>query len=47
MTAFIARNVNESITLVKTQADPDLTEWCATLAREYINLPVQVAELGA
>ena len=46
MTAFIHSNATESITLVKTEADPELTEWCAKLAREYISLPVQVAELG-
>jgi hypothetical protein len=46
MTAFIAKNSTESIVLVKTEADPELTDWCAKLAKEYIPLPVQVAELG-
>ncbi|KAL7419745.1 hypothetical protein Q5752_005661 [Cryptotrichosporon argae] len=46
MTAFIARNATESITLVSTQADDKLTEWTAGLAREYSTLEVAVRELG-
>jgi hypothetical protein len=46
MTAFIHKNATESIYFVSTQADKDLTNWCADLAREYSSLEVGVEELG-
>ncbi|ORY25532.1 hypothetical protein BCR39DRAFT_499090 [Naematelia encephala] len=47
MTAFIHANSTEAISFIKDEADPDLTEWCASLAREYSDLPVTVTVLNA
>lgn len=35
MTAFVARNANESIGIIDTSADKPLTEWVLGLAQEY------------
>lgn len=45
MTAFIARNATESIGLIETDADADLTKWLAGMIEEYSDLPVGVYKL--
>jgi len=47
MTAFVARNANETLGILSTQADPALTNWTVKLANEYISIPTKVYELGA
>lgn len=47
MTAFVARNANESIGIVKTEADADMTDWVVGLSKEYLPLPVGVYNLPA
>lgn len=46
MTAYIARNATESIGLIRTQADSDLTDWLHKLGKEYISIPTEVYDLG-
>jgi leucyl aminopeptidase len=46
MTAFIARNVTESIGFISTQADAALTNWTVKLGKEYVSIPVDIFELS-
>ncbi|KAH8645776.1 peptidase [Xylariales sp. PMI_506] len=46
MTAYIARDANESIGFIRTQADSALTDWAVGLATEYISIPAKVYDLG-
>lgn len=39
MTAFIGRNATEEIGLIKTSANPELTDWTHQLAKEYSSIP--------
>lgn len=39
MTAFVGRNATEEIGLIKTSANPDLTDWTLKLAKEYSSIP--------
>ncbi|KAI1322167.1 peptidase family M28 [Xylariaceae sp. FL0255] len=45
MTAYVARDANESIGMIKTDADESLTSWAANLSKEYISIPTGVYEL--
>ncbi|KFA81199.1 hypothetical protein S40288_07515 [Stachybotrys chartarum IBT 40288] len=45
MTAFVARNVTESIGFIGTEADEDLTKWALSLAEEYISIPASIYRL--
>ncbi|KAI1170500.1 hypothetical protein F4777DRAFT_591903 [Nemania sp. FL0916] len=48
MTAYVARNSTpESIGLIGTSADDDLTAWVAALSKEYISIPTDVYTLPA
>ncbi|TQS32721.1 hypothetical protein Golomagni_06956, partial [Golovinomyces magnicellulatus] len=46
MTAFVAKNTTESISLIETDADADLTKWLASLIKEYSSIPVGVHKLS-
>ncbi|KAF1954059.1 peptidase family M28 [Byssothecium circinans] len=45
MTAFIAKDANESIGFIISDADAPLTKWAVNLSREYISIPTDVYEL--
>ncbi|KAH8172477.1 peptidase family m28 domain-containing protein [Sarocladium implicatum] len=46
MTAFVARNATETIGLIRTEANEDLTDWVQTLATEYLPIEAHIYDLG-
>jgi hypothetical protein len=45
MTAFVARNVTESISFIITDSDKNLTNWAASVVDEYLSIPAMINEL--